>query len=432
MLAGSALSPIPDKSPLFFAAYPRLPNNCPIPSSWTEVRYTETIDALVVTTRNVSDSDLEALIRRIDDPFLPIISLVEDDRSLFDGTARSGTWEVWEKAQDILARLQDLPDSVRHSKAHENILLGRLYSRNAPLEPIYNPALLEVIDYPVAGLLRGVPTIANQLVESGHLERRFFDRMYICPDCCSSILSVREECHSCRSAHLAEESIIHHFRCGHEARENTYRVGGRFECPKCGDALRHIGLDYDKPGSMLVCQSCGKCDDGAAVGFVCLACGRHHDTERMTTRDSYSYQITSKGVRCLLDGSIGRNLIEANSNRFGILLDFASREQTAFGEPFHIARLKFTEADRIRGYSARLWNQLRQLVDDGLHSAIRDVDAITELDDGALILLPRTTQAEALLAVSHIRQRLSEILRVDPGINCELLPPSEIRQLLGS
>ena len=430
MQAETALPVIPHKSHLVFAAYPKLPFGFPVPPGWSAARLSQHIDALVIASRNVSDPDIERLIRNFDDPFLPVISLVQDDRLMFDGTECSGSWQVWEVAQSILTRLHDLPDSIRQSKAPEGILLGRLYSRNAQLKPVYSPAQPEGVAYPIAGLLQGVAATADRLVRSGQLERRFFDRMYFCPECHSSILSVREECHSCRSPHLIEESIVHHFRCSHEAAEHTFRVEGRFECPKCGDGLRHIGLDYDKPGSMLICQSCGAVDDTAAVGFVCLYCGRRHDTEKMPTRDWYSYQLTTKGTQYLLGGCVDETCIETAPSSFKILLDYASREQTAFGVPFQVIRIKYTEASKIRGYSVRLWTQLQELVRDGLHSALRDVDSISEVDDGLLILLPRATEKNTAVTIAHIRQRLSEILQVDPGVECEAVPQSEIRHLL--
>ncbi len=430
MNAEAAISLISHKSFLSFAAYPQLPIGCPVPEGWNATRHSSRVDALVITTRNVSTADLEQLIRHFDDPFLPVISLVQDDRPLFDCTASNGTWDAWERAHDILLRLHDLPNAVRHSKAAEAVLLGRLYSRNTQLRPTYNPALLDGISYPAAGQLQEVTATADQLVERGQLERQFFDRMYVCPDCRSSILSVREECHSCRSPHLIEESIVHHFRCSHEASEHTFRRAGRFECPKCGDGLRHIGLDYDKPGSMLICQNCRAVDDTSAVGFLCIHCGRHHDAEKMPTRDWFSYQLTAKGTNYLLDGCADESCFGPSSSEFMILLGYASREQMAFGVPFQVLRLSFTEAQKIRDYSVRLWKQLQQLVRDGLHSALRDVDSVTEVEDGALILLPRTTERETAITIAHIRQRLSEILQVDPGVKCEVVPPSEIQHLL--
>ena len=430
MQAETALPIIPHKSHFVFAVYPKLPVGCSAPPGWVAARPSQHIDALVIATRNVSASVIEQLIRNCDDPFLPVISLTQDDRLMFDGAKSVGSWEPWEAAQTIQSRLRDLPEPVRHSKSPEIILLGRLYSRNAHLQPVYNPAQPDAIAYPMAGLLQDVAATADRLVQNGQFERRFFDRMYFCPGCRSSILSVREECHSCRSSHLIEESIVHHFRCSHEAIERTFRADGRFQCPKCGDGLRHIGLDYDKPGSMLVCQSCGAVDDTAAVGFVCLNCGLRHDTEKMPTKDWYSYQLTAKGTQYLLGGCFDDAPVEKAPGSFKILLDYASREKMAFGVPFQVIRLKFTEASKIRSYSVRLWTQLLELVHDGLHSALREVDSVSEVDDGMLILLPRATVQDASATIAHIRQRLSEILQVDPGVECVVISEVEIRHLL--
>src|SRR5690606_40183182 len=159
-----------------------------------------------------------------------------------------------------------------------------------------DPGSSGYVYYPLAGRLVAVAEVANALSQKGYLSRRFFDRFHICPECRSSRLNVREECHRCRSADLVEEGIVHHFGCAHEAAEAMFLRGQDLICPKCLKPLRHIGIDYDRPGSVQTCRACGHMDDTTSVGFVCVACGRHHAAGGIGVRDWHSYALDRKSV----------------------------------------------------------------------------------------------------------------------------------------
>ena len=71
---------------------------------------------------------------------------------------------------------------------------------------------------------------------------------------------------------LAQQPIVHHYRCGWQEPEQRFIKGRAVICPKCRRELRHYGVDYDKPGSVLVCRSCQKAKPDPVVQFVCLDC----------------------------------------------------------------------------------------------------------------------------------------------------------------
>ena len=137
---------------------------------------------------------------------------------------------------------------------------------------------------------------AEALCEHGLVKREFFERFHICPSCDSYRLHVREECSQCRSSNLSEEQYLHHFRCAFQGPEGDFRRGDELICPKCHHELTHFGFDYDRPGTMIMCGSCGHAASEPSVGFVCLDCGVHTDSDVATTRDVFSYQLTDQGI----------------------------------------------------------------------------------------------------------------------------------------
>lgn len=380
-----------------------------------------TADA-VILTGHATDQALDFLLNNLDDPRIPVVSIVSQASRLID-PAPPGEAAAWLRAEEIAKRLDRINGSVRYSPRFEDILLSRMYSRELALEPVYDRLSRDLVSYPLAGRMEDIPEIANGLHEEGLLTRTFFDKFQRCPDCRSSVLNVREECQDCRSSNIEEQTIVHHFRCGYMAPESTFRNGVRFECPKCGHALRHIGLDYDKPGSVVACADCGKANDQPAVGFKCIECGSHHDSEQMPVVTRYSYRLTGAARAYLKEGSPAtRSRVDSRHERFDTLLEQVQREQREFNTPFQVMRMRFLNAGAIRERSVRMWDETRKLVDDALHSALREVDSVRDEGSSVLILMPRADIHRAEAMQDSIRRRLRDILKEDLQVEFEILP----------
>jgi CheY-like chemotaxis protein len=197
---------------------------------------------------------------------------------------------------ELRTRRARLSRDVLFSEDIGEKLIGRAYVMNKPIAPAYAPSSKELIFYNMTLRASTVAREANPLCEQDLLERRLFDRFNVCPRCDSVRLHVREECSKCRSPDIAEESYLHHFKCAYQGPESQFRRGDDLVCPKCKQELRHFGAEYDRPGTMLVCNACGHAASEPSVGFVCLDCGTHSDSETCSTRDVHSYELTLQGT----------------------------------------------------------------------------------------------------------------------------------------
>lgn len=423
---GFALAPPPEQ--WRFLAYPRLHDGHDFPPGWKPLGRGDQIDAVVLTT-SVPDYALKIVLNNIEDPLIPIVSLVADDRQCIDAAGPSEQF-AWTRAHAIQARLREIHPSIRHSMQPEDILLARMYSRDQSLNAVYDSSSRALVRYPVAGSLDNVSQVATSLFNKGLVVRSFFDRIYYCLQCHSGHLSVREECHSCRSSNIREETIVHHFLCAHEAPESQFRIGTGFECPKCARPLRHIGLDYDKPGSITRCDDCGSINDKPAVGFRCIDCGAHQLANQVPAKTWYSYNLTSAAIERVLHGPAAATpLLSAGPTSFQILLEQTQREEREFGSPYQVASITFAHRASIEAENIRLWEQSTLLMSDALRSALREVDAVCEQPDGFLVLMPRTDRQSAARAMDLITTRIKSILRVDPGFQYTLLDKNTIRNI---
>lgn len=193
---------------------------------------------------------------------------------------------------------------VRQTKILAEKLIAGIYARKRKLFPQYNGAQQLGVSYNTSLDDEEILNAVGELLELGLIKRKFFDRMHTCRGCRSVRLNAREECFECHSANLVETTMIHHFKCAYQGPQEDFQQGSDLVCPKCARELRHFGVDYDKPGTIINCQSCSNSSSEAVVGFQCLDCGEHTDGEMIATRDVYEYSMTEKGVAFVEEGHI--------------------------------------------------------------------------------------------------------------------------------
>lgn len=327
---------------------------------------------------------------------------------------------------DALARL---PDVVTAAEDEETLLLARAYSRGGTLQPSYDGGRPALLRYGAAGLLEAPDVIAGRLCHSGWFEQTFFDRLHVCPKCASSRLNVREECAACRSPQLSEESFIHHFRCGFQAAERHFAQGEALICPKCRRRLRHLGVDYDRPGAARSCQACGHVDGEPCIGFVCIDCGTHADAAQVGTRDWHVYTLTAAGEQRLLAGDLRklRSGGSADSALFHSLADQWMRIQSRYGRPSVVLRVVFARSSAVRQEQGdRFLSAVRRQAVEIVRGELRDTDLLIETTDGLLVILPETEARSGGAPRERLLERLSSLLAADLGIEIRPIEPRQM------
>lgn len=257
----------------------------------------------------------------------------------------------------------------------EHRLLAYLFLSGQTLHPVRYAQSKDCVRYvgffsaPEAG------RIAVRLDKRGLLSKAFVDRIHVCSRCESARLNAREECPECRSSHLREEAVIHHFRCACQAPEGEFISGRDLVCPKCRQHLRHYGSDYDKPGRVHVCADCGHKSTEAAIGFVCYDCGSHVDGDVVARRDIYSYRLTEEGLRVLTKRSVV--LPDSGTDQSFLAADCAP----AIAEITYAAKARLVEEHGKSGFE-----KLREMFIENLRTALSDSAVFYSRDDRDFLL----------------------------------------------
>jgi hypothetical protein len=176
--------------------------------------------------------------------------------------------------------------------------LGRLDPRRAPSRPLgHSYAPLDRLGY---DLLEDLDALARV----GLLQPSFFERLHVCARCGDARLAFREVCTGCRSADLLHGETLHHYACGHVGPEEHFHRDGALVCPSCSEPLRHVGIDFERPASLVQCNACGLGNGEGTTAARCLACGAASGADETGSRILASYQLTAEGLAAARAGDL--------------------------------------------------------------------------------------------------------------------------------
>lgn len=336
------------------------------------------------------------------------------------------------QVQALTDRMRALPDSYFRTSDARAMVLARLAVRERALEPQRDVTLKSTVRFADEMVVPGLQPVAESLVRTGHMTRKFFDKIQCCPSCTSARVQVREECTKCRSGDTSEEPIIHHLRCGYQGPERDFRVDDRLMCPKCRQHLEHFSVDYDKPGALVVCNGCGHSTGDSAIGFICLDCDGRHDTSKMQIKTIYQYDLTETGREAAFQVPLEERGGTRSSEQSiqSTLADFSRRNQANHAAHAVIfIKLDATgEARKSAGEHA--WKDTVALYSSILREMFSNDTHIIEAGDRFLVLISNESDERVRIALPDIRQELEKTLRHAVGARYDVIGAAQLQRMI--
>jgi hypothetical protein len=341
-----------------------------------------------------------------------------------------GLAETMRELEPVIERVKSLPDAYFRTKDGRAMLMARLAVRERTMSPKRDASLKSAIRFGDESAVAGAVPLAESLVRTGHMERKFFDRLHACPSCQSSRLNIREECAKCRSADIVEEPIIHHLRCGYQGPERDFKTTeDRMICPKCRHHLEHFSVDYDKPSSLFICNDCAHMTGDTAIGFGCFDCETNHDAEQVKTRTTYTYELTEAGREAAFAAPLDERGEARGAEGPSVrdrLRDFAQRHEN-LGLPYAVMMIKLDAAGAAaEAAGVRLWRETVALYASILRELFNAQTEIVELGETFLVFISNETREKVEIALPELRNELEKTLRLNVGARYDVLGPSQI------
>ncbi len=315
----------------------------------------------------------------------------------------------------------------------EDALLLSLFARDRPLTPAFDADCPDALRFPRDALTGPLRPVAERLADAGLVERTFFDRIHTCPNCHSSRLNVREECLRCRSPHLDKMTVGHHFSCSHHMFEGVSALGAEVVCLKCSQATGRANDENDTLGTIIHCHSCSHEAGSSAVGYRCLDCAVHHDSEEVSFRDWHSYRLSARGHSAVTSGTFslasGAELEDDVVGFVHALLTEHCRMNAGLA-PFTVLRLTLEGVEVLqRDHGLRACRQTVTLFERALRETLRPDHQTLRKGDCYYVLLANSTVAEVEAGLPYLMQRTTGHLQLDPGARVEICSPGDFAAL---
>lgn len=266
----------------------------------------------------------------------------------------------------------------------ERVLLFLYLRDTAELQPLLDRQSAQLYRYPmVEALARDGDDAARCLAT---LTRRrllepalLIDRTRHCRTCASAHLHYLDVCPHCSSIHIGKSASLHCFSCGHVGPEAVFHNDGALVCPKCSTALRHIGVDYDRPLTQYACGSCHHVFMETSVIARCLDCATVAEPDALDMREVATLRLAPHGRAALRAGQIQES--------------FAALDTANYVEPPYFRRLvDWTLATHVR------------------HKEMRFALILVEFQN-ATGLIEQHGAARVFLMLDEFARRLHELLR---------------------
>jgi hypothetical protein len=341
---------------------------------------------------------------------------------MIDRAAQREIDEAVEMLRPAVRRLRSLPRDVIETEDRRLMLLARLFVRDRAMTPRSEVGARETFVYDDEIAIPGAAALAVELASQGLMERKFFDKTNVCPHCASARMTVREYCSSCGGANIVEEPIVHHLKCACQGPERDFRRGGELVCPKCLQQLKNFSVDYDRPGSIGVCQSCSHLSTEHKVGFLCLDCDSRIDARHIDSKTIYSYGLTAAGRACVTSGA---PLPQADDLSIGGRVRAFARRHAVLEQPCSILFVRLHRPPETPD-SGDAWRQTCAFFDQIMRECFTPETEIIAASPVWLALLGCDLKAEVERHLPDIRQRLERHLMLAPKIELAVFSPDEV------
>jgi Thaumarchaeal output domain 1 len=328
-----------------------------------------------------------------------------------------------------LQQVNPLPEAFNEKAQREINLLRFIYSRelseiapqrdkNSPLG--YGlPWAEDILGAKTGGSLLEL----NRLAMDGLFLTELKDRINICPQCDDYRINFRQVCPHCGSPDISTQGTIQHFTCAHVAPEKNFIQNDKYICPKCGKQLKHIGVDYIKPGEVVVCDKCGEASQEAKVSCLSLLCGAVFPPEHAKQVTIYNYRLSEMGREAAIQGfhsEIGfKNVLKSFLNIYTLpffekYLQLEMERSSRYKRPFSFINLRIANLPVVDGAiglkgKTTLVRELEKI----FGTYLRDTDLISFTSEGDIyLLLIECDELRAESILQRILTRSKEVLSI--------------------
>jgi hypothetical protein len=183
---------------------------------------------------------------------------------------------------------------------------------------------------------------------------------------------------------------------------------------------------------MMVCRACGHAGSDPAVGFVCLDCRAHADSDSCPTRDVYSYRLTDQGMglaeygRAFLGKARDALRLAELPIELVVALNAAAKRFNDEKVPFTLVNIAYEHEREITAdQGARAFAQARDLFIENMRAALPKTDMVIKGQTYDFALLRDIDPKQAKADFEKLREAAQATVRADLGARFQAFGPED-------
>lgn len=256
-------------------------------------------------------------------------------------------------------------------------------------------------------------------VEEGLFTTQFQDSVYTCNTCEDGFLMYREACPKCHNTYLSSQDLIHHFACAHIGPERSFqRDNNELVCPKCDKALKHIGIDYDKPAVMHHCNTCHHEFQSFQIVATCCSCHKTTEVEHLLKREILTYHLTDKAHNQVHAGAdfnhhpVQENNIPGAVSEAAFYLNMQYELMKAGKQKVMMGMIRWEHyAQLLEKIGRQEYHLLQVNITEQVKSSLQSIDFISVMDNCILFSCLQTSAELATRVVERTVFLLSHLIK---------------------
>ncbi len=154
-----------------------------------------------------------------------------------------------------------------------------------------------------------------------------------CPHCQSALNILTLSCRACGSTNIGRQRILQHETCGYLGPEDSFTVGGRALCPRCGSSVKILRSPLEEEheqvlkvhSSFFICYDCNEVSPDPHISFRCLTCGLDYDLTSFEFKTFYRYAVNPDVISGLQEQKRPLKLIADELRKQGYEVQLGAR-----------------------------------------------------------------------------------------------------------
>ncbi|MBD3206244.1 hypothetical protein GF319_07865, partial [Candidatus Bathyarchaeota archaeon] len=237
----------------------------------------------------------------------------------------------------------------------------------------------------------------DSLYEKGFLRRSVFSNVMKCPSCDEYSFVISLRCPHCNSRRIERGEVLEHYDCGHQGFKEDFLEDDSYVCPRCGEELEQLGVDFRRAGLYYKCIECEEFFGNPVEIHICSMCEGEFELNELVFKTVWSYSGDPERVKSIVLGVEIDKISEALEEHGSVDIFGSLKGKSGVDHTFSIVFNHDRTNGRIKAVDIKLSDKIVPMGDvTSFYAKVNDIKEV----EGILVAIPKLSEEARNLAES--------------------------------